>query len=467
MTEKARHELITRLTKAAEADSNAERIRVPWKGGTVICPVIELPVDVPLLNPGSHRIKAQLLSHPEKDVVTNDPWSERAQELIAELLAATDGFEELRTDLADKGQTDPGVITRTGVLVNANTRLVALRRNNATYIRVAVLPEGVTQRDINEVELHLQVKRDLKQDYTFTNKLLFIEEMMDQYGYKPDQIAILLGYTPTGSDRKLVQKATEEVHRDLRLLALIRETIKFSGERLRYVDFDDKRQALSEIDEQFEQLKNKDLAAALRMRNMRLAGMLAGVGYRELREIDARFFEEHLLSGLEESQMSDHIASLIDSSDDAGTDTDSAANSDLDLLGDPIDPADAGSAKADPRALLELIARTHGDDYVRLQPKNGRPVEIARETLIDEIRAAIEDAAHEIRDAAKKGNRLEAPARFLAEAYRKLENARTSYHDAKTDPKFDHDRFEERLKEIERMVEALRMEFDRTPKVTA
>src|SRR5690606_29809484 len=163
----------------------------------------------------------------------------------------------------------------------------------------------------------------------------------------------------------------------------------------------------------------------------------------------------------------DHIASLIGSDGDAETDTVSASNSDLDLLGDPIEPSGAENAQADPRKLLELIARTHGDDYVRLQPKNGRPVEIARETLIDEIRAAIEDAAHEIRDAAKKGNRLEAPARFLAEAYRKLENARTSYHDAKTDPKFDHDRFEERLKEIERMVEALRMEFDRTPKVTA
>lgn len=123
--------------------------------------------------------------------------------------------------------------------------------------------------------------------------------------------------------------------------------------------------------------------------------------------------------------------------------------------------------ESNPKALLELIAQTHGDDYVQLPSKSGKPVEISREVLIDEMRAAIEDAAHEIRDAVKKGNRLEAPAGFLAEALRKLENARDSYQDARTDPKFDHNRFDERLKEIERMVEALRMEFDRTPKVTA
>src|SRR5690606_39007958 len=144
--------------------------------------------------------------------------------------------------------------------------LVALRHNNARYVRVAVLPEGVTQRDISEVELRLQVKKDLKQEYTFTNKLLFIEEMMTEYGYTPDQIAVDLGYTPTATDKKLLDKAIKEVHKDIRLLTLIRETIDLSNKRLRLVDFDDKRQALSEIDEQFEQLKNKDLAAAIRMR---------------------------------------------------------------------------------------------------------------------------------------------------------------------------------------------------------
>jgi hypothetical protein len=466
MTENARKELIAGLTEAAEKDSRTERIRVPWKSGTILCPVIELSVDVPLLNPGSHRIKAQLLSHPERQIVEQDPWSSRAQEIIAELLAATEGFEELQIDLQDKGQTDPGVITRTGVLVNANTRLVALRHNNARYVRVAVLPEGVTQRDISEVELRLQVKKDLKQEYTFTNKLLFIEEMMTEYGYTPDQIAVDLGYTPTATDKKLLDKAIKEVHKDIRLLTLIRETIDLSNKRLRLVDFDDKRQALSEIDEQFEQLKNKDLAAAIRMRHMRLVGMLVGVGYRELREVDAKFLQDHLLPGLEEGQLGDHIASIIGADGNGGARQASSTDSDLDLLGDPINPP-SGSTQSDPKALLELIAQTHGDDYVQLPSKSGKPVEISREVLIDEMRAAIEDAAHEIRDAVKKGNRLEAPARFLAEALRKLENARDSYQDARTDPKFDHNRFDERLKEIERMVEALRMEFDRTPKVTA
>ena len=39
----------------------------------------------------------------------------------------TEGFEDLKANLGEVGQNDVGVVTRRGVLVNANTRAVALR----------------------------------------------------------------------------------------------------------------------------------------------------------------------------------------------------------------------------------------------------------------------------------------------------------------------------------------------------
>src|SRR4051812_33868621 len=125
ITDEARRELIQSALDAHDAgDAVAD---VYWRGAMVTRPVVPLPLDALLLNPTSHRIHSQLESHEQRQVVARDPYSEEAQKIIAAILRGSEFYEELLQSLTQEGQRDYGVVTSEGVLVNANTRAVALR----------------------------------------------------------------------------------------------------------------------------------------------------------------------------------------------------------------------------------------------------------------------------------------------------------------------------------------------------
>src|SRR5215207_7317472 len=107
----------------AEPGSMKESVRLPYKDGQGgPFPVINVPIDAVFFNHRSHRIKSQLESDPQRYLVEENPDSDDAQRVIHQILAKTEGFESLKANLSEYGQRDPGVVTREGLLVNANTR---------------------------------------------------------------------------------------------------------------------------------------------------------------------------------------------------------------------------------------------------------------------------------------------------------------------------------------------------------
>ena len=127
MNEEGRTERISVAVAAlADIPGQYEQISIPWNGELIIVPVIRIPLDAIVLNQRSHRIKAELESHPERVDIAADPFSEHAQEVLSALLRGTDDYAILKEDLKEHGQRDFGVVTRIGLLVNANTRAVAL-----------------------------------------------------------------------------------------------------------------------------------------------------------------------------------------------------------------------------------------------------------------------------------------------------------------------------------------------------
>ena len=125
VTNEARRKAIEGALEAHKPGN--ELLHLPWQESSSDFKVVKLPVDTVLLNPRSHRIRAQLESHPEHKLVDEDPHSEKAQEIIAQILREGEGYQELKTNLREVGQRDAGAITRYGLLVNANRRVVALR----------------------------------------------------------------------------------------------------------------------------------------------------------------------------------------------------------------------------------------------------------------------------------------------------------------------------------------------------
>ena len=126
--------------------------------------------------------------------MTEDPTSAKTQKVLADLLAATEKFSELKKELEEQGQIEAGLITRDGLLVNGNTRAAALLQlkhiERAKGIRVAVLPEGIGEDDILDLEFHLQMVKLTHQDYPFTNELLAIRKYLDRDN-TPKDLAVL------------------------------------------------------------------------------------------------------------------------------------------------------------------------------------------------------------------------------------------------------------------------------------
>ncbi len=440
ISEEARKARIDQALRALQRDS--ERIPLPWQDGDRTFPVIKLPLDAVLLNPKSHRIRAQLESHLRRKVVIDAPYGEEAQEIITDILRNTEGFERLKTNLGEEGQRDAGVVTPSGLLVNGNTRAAALRDIGKQYIRVAVLPADATQQEIDELELRLQMKRDLKQDYTFTNELLFVDELITRYNRTHEEIALVLRWAASRAPKEL-SKGKERVCQSVRMLSLIRQIQELGRGKLPLTDFDEKNQALIEIDNEYQQVRQVDSEKAARVRDTRMIGVLVGLGYRELRQIDDRFLDDYFVPALADNEvLGKHTETLT-----------SEAPSDDALPGLDVLPPQNGDSARSPTPLLRLLASTRGDEPVEV-PTDTEPVVLPREQMVDIIRATMEEAADTARLNRRASNQRGAPLLRMQNAERELRLALDAYRAVRDDASFDDTRIRRLFAKLKRTVDA-------------
>lgn len=103
-------------------------------------------------------------------------------------------------------QTDPLLITTSGVVVNGNRRLAAMREllhsdparfPSFSHIDVAVLPEEADENTLSEIETTLQIKPDLRSDYGWIEEALGLRTQIDELGWNYDKAATVWGATVT------------------------------------------------------------------------------------------------------------------------------------------------------------------------------------------------------------------------------------------------------------------------------
>lgn len=442
--EQSLSEIIEGLQKQAESMAAPERQRIPWNDGTVTLTVINIPVGLVLLNPISHRIKAQLTAHPARKVVQDAPFSEASQAVIATLLRETEDFEKLKCDLEESGQTDPGVITRQGVLLNANTRAVALRELHKSHIRVMVLPVGATASQLTELELRLQVKRDFRQEYTFTNKLLFIRDCLAE-GWTITQIGKVV-YGTEGYEGPRNAK----VERDLRMLAMIDELISMS-KGLTYPMFDVAYTAIYELDDEYEKIKGKDAKGAQRLRVARQVAILCGVGYRQIRHIDDDFVEAYLR---EEIEADERLTFLLEETQEP------EALEGIDLLGgDAAEDADAGLG------ILKWLADTADAKTVQVKTGDSAAIDFARIEIVEVLQRAIASAAESAQVNNQRGDMLTRPKKLVEEARKRLKASEDAFMVAGTDPRFGTHAagLLDALDKLQRGLESIRKRISESP----
>lgn len=448
ITTEARRDGIAEALNAAKqavATGQGTSTNITWKGSELVLPVASVDLDLVLLNPHSHRISAQLQSLPQdvQDMVASNPYGPDAQQTIATVLRETPGYERIKLALQNDGQLDAGVITTAGVLVNANTRAVALRELRKRYVKVVVLPQDATTKEIIDLELLLQMRQDVKQDYSFPSQALFIEDLINSNSFTTLEVGrrIRSDLTDSAADKK---KARELVELELRLLGLMREVRTASGGTVKWTYFDDKRQALLEIDQDYQKLKNTKPEEAVRVRDAQLAGVIAGVEYRKLREIDISLLDNYVEGALREnSALGPHVDVLLS----ASTPLISTAPGGLDVLDD--DDA-SGTGGPTLTGLYTLLAQAGPDDTVALPTVAGPPIELPRKAVAAGLYGALTTAIENKQRDNRSLDDLTAPMVHLKEAARSLDRTTMAYADVRQRSGFDESAFQAALQEFHR-----------------
>ena len=282
---KSRVDAISGALKSYRENNERRTETVEFRGQDRSLEVVRVNPIILLLNPNNSRIRAQLEDHPMRDLVIRDSFSSEAQQVIADLLRKTEKFKNLKSELSALKQKSPGIVSRDGLLINGNTRVVALRDLGADGVDVAVLPEDATTEDFLDIEMNQQMMRLTHQDYSFTNELLLMKEYL-RLGHTPKQLGLKMGW---------VNRYEAKINQSMRMLEMIDQVRKLSETHLPYSEFDSKRQHLKDLDDAFELKKTQaGLEAAERMKWSRLAGMLLGANKDQVRTIDEDFFNNNV-----------------------------------------------------------------------------------------------------------------------------------------------------------------------------
>ncbi|MFC9280207.1 transcriptional regulator [Streptomyces collinus] len=285
--------LVEERLRQAMADNGA-KVTVEWRGEQKHLHVISMPVDMLYFNPDTHRIRAQRTLDAERNrLLEEEPWSEAAQTYLHDLLRCrpsnptqTDpDYTALQDELDDFGQKEPGIISPDGILVDGNTRCAALKDLGVKDIRVAVLPADTSRRDINSVELALQLRRDKRREYSYINRLMAIEDELSG-GRREEDVA-----------RDFNIKTTT-LHQDRWVYQLINDAIErsrsASGAALRLVDFEDHQEKLRELHRDYTKLAKTDPDAAEQLKESRLAMVVLNYPKTTVRLAEADFHSRYL-----------------------------------------------------------------------------------------------------------------------------------------------------------------------------
>lgn len=403
---------------------------IEYRGVSRSIEVIRLNSSIPLLNHDNSRIVAQLKVHPQREIVLNDPISSESQGIVASILKLTDKFNDLKTELIDLGQKQPGIITRQGVLINGNTRLVAVREAGIDGFDVAVLPEDATSEDCFDIEMSLQVRKLTHQDYTLTNRLLLIERYLDR-GHSNDELIKRMGWK---------RNAKKELNLHLGLLALIEEVRSINEPPLDYAFFDDKEQMLKDLYKSYENLNSELQDEAQEMKWLRILGMILGVNKDQVRAIDEDFLNYALLKRIEGNDAGDFLSKFKTVRGQDNLD---------ELLGD----LETEQSKWNVRAAVGEILKFSLTDLGNLDESKLED--------FHELKKQMRTSADFIIDKEKQRQLRSQPSERLSEARMRIEEIADRLPELFRDPSFERGKFEFEAKKALKAIQLLSEEMHR------
>jgi hypothetical protein len=410
--------------------ANAKRqLLPPWMRPEKELPVVDLPIEWVRFSTLNHRTRAEQMREIEisgvTDLFTGDPMGSAAQESQLNILSSQEGFESLKQDLRERGQRELAVVTAEGVLINGNRRSAALRDlwlkdhvQSARYVRTYVLPADATADELIDLETELQVAKDYREDYSWVNEALLIEEIFEASNKDWDRVAQRMRLKPV------------EVRAQYEKLQQLHQLVAMSNGTRHHADFVDNESAFEELSKH---IKDKPLDEAASVRSVYFLGTLAGVNYRDLRHLrrkDASAFVRG------EFVTDPTLTSLLSFAEGDGTAAD-------DLLDDVLG-ARGSTSSADLTSVLSFLVQRKPDEIVDLPDGAKVPVE----QLLGSVHSAVNSAAKEASEVTKDAQAVVAPILRLSAAREDIARAGAALAKARSHGSWDEAGFKKKLEEV-------------------
>ena len=200
-------------------------------------------------------------------------------------------------------------------------------------------------------------------------------------------------------------------------------------------------------------MKNSKPDEAARVRDAQLTGLLAGIDYRKLREIDKSLIDSYIRPAmLEDDLFAGHLDDLLTAPAVAARPAgDPHELAGLDLLEDDDEP---NPDEVSMRRLFDMLVDAEEGGSVCLSEEDGANV-VTRTALMNAVKGVIHVAIENKILDARAGDILQAPTNFLRDAARAIDKARDAYDVVRTSVNFNGEAFDRACNALERAIEGL------------
>ena len=188
----------TRIEKIKEIEKGnpISTKKIKWMDDSVYMNVYKVPLKYLVYNKYNGRIKSRVKSL-EKFGDGIDISSVEGKKLIEKLLwdSKPDKNKKTKIDIFNNGQLKVGIITRDGIVIDGNRRVMLLNQiDKYDYFETVILPTTVEEnkREIRKLETSYQMGEDKKLDYKPIEKYLTIKDSILE-GDKIEEIAEWMG----------------------------------------------------------------------------------------------------------------------------------------------------------------------------------------------------------------------------------------------------------------------------------
>lgn len=427
-----------RASFLASRTTNKNRQLLPqWVRPEKELPVVTLPIEWVRFSTLNHRTRAEQDREKQKsgnsELFTGDPLGDHAQAMQLKILSEQGGFDDLKRDLEKRGQQEPAVVTAEGILINGNRRAAALRKlwlddhiESARYVRAFVLPADASKDELIDLETELQVSKDFREEYSWVNEALLIEEIFESSNKSWNKVA------------KRMRLEKEEAQEQYEKLQQLHQLVALSNGQRYHADFVGNNSAFREL---AIHIRGKSPQEAASVRSVYFLGTLAGTNYRDLRHLrrsDAvEFVREEFSNDL-------FLRSLLAKSN---RESDHKA---MDLLDDVLGE-ERGSELPDLNQVLSFLAAHKPEAIVTLPTGE----QVAVDQLLTSVKSAVDAAAKEASENLKDAKAVVAPTKKLDLAKENILRACAALAKARSQSDWDERALKAKIEEVKAAISQL------------